>query len=385
MTPLKILRLTTGMEERGGIKTYARNMATALAGAGHEVHVLSCGRNVESRDERSDGVHIHVRPIRRYARRLARRTGFTRTVSYIELSSACWREARDLGVDFDVVDAPHYRAEGLFTTLFGPWPTVARIHTAVLAELPYHALLRRRDARLAGRLEGVALSRATAATCSTTKLLVDMRALGMHVRDDVHIVRHPVGLDGVLSPVEVTGRSILVVGRIQRRKAPEVLIQACARLAREFPDVEIVWVGRDGDRDAEQVRASAANLGTHWRFVGEVTDAELEALYRAARVVAVPSHQEGLSNAGLQAMAAARPVVCSDACGIAELLQESGGGTVVPVRDPASLANGLSTYLRSPEAAAEAGNAGRRFAERECSLENFARRMEVVYRQAIRG
>ena len=86
--------------------------------------------------------------------------------------------------------------------------------------------------------------------------------------------------------------------------------------------------------------------------------------------------------AGLEGLAAGRPVVCTTRTGTADLLAGSDAGAVVAPDDPAALAAALRPYLADPAAAGRAGAAARALVGRECSPAAVAGRREAVYREA---
>ena len=146
---------------------------------------------------------------------------------------------------------------------------------------------------------------------------------------------------------------VLTVGALERRKGHAVLLAAAARLAR--PDVRYVFCGAGGDADA--LAAAAAPLGGAVQLVGFRGD--VAALIAAADVVAMPSLQEGLGVAALEAMAAGKPVVASRVGGLAEAVVDEGTGLLVPPGDPAPLAAALDRLAREPALRTRLGEAGR--------------------------
>jgi glycosyltransferase involved in cell wall biosynthesis len=119
------------------------------------------------------------------------------------------------------------------------------------------------------------------------------------------------------------------------------------------------------------------------RFEAEVPRDDLARFYLGARVVAVPSRHENLPYAGLEALAFGRPVVCRSSSGLAELLRESGAGTVVEDEGPEALAAALRPYLEDPQRAAEASASARELVERHCAPDVIAAQRERVYEEAV--
>jgi glycosyltransferase involved in cell wall biosynthesis len=133
-----------------------------------------------------------------------------------------------------------------------------------------------------------------------------------------------------------TIRLIFVGTLAQLYKAPDVLIEAFARCVQQGLDVELVLLGDGKHRAQLEAKAAALGLGKRVRFLGRLPAGEAvrKELDRADCFV-LPSHQEGLPRAMLEAMARGLPCIGSTVGGIPELLSPE---EMVPPGDSASLA-----------------------------------------------
>jgi glycosyltransferase involved in cell wall biosynthesis len=116
-------------------------------------------------------------------------------------------------------------------------------------------------------------------------------------------------------------RLILVGGLSQLYKAPDVLLQAVERCIKSGVNLRLVVVG-DGRYRAELANyASTHGLAAHVDFVGQVAaGAAVFALLDQADLFVLPSRQEGLPRAMIEAMARGLPCLGSTVGGIPELL-----------------------------------------------------------------
>ncbi len=375
----------------GGFGAYVKSLAPALAGRGHEVHVLSCNRGQRPRDHRDGAVWIHERD--KVGLRLGvRRLLLGGPVAWDRLVSAisCRLEQTRLGVSFDVVEIADFGAEGLLLGRGRRRRVVAHLHGPLRLTHQHSGAEPDRDTRVADWLERRAIARADLVTAPSDLVGRRLREAGWLRRGPNRIIRNPIDVElwADVPPVPDARPLVLVVGRVERLKGPDVLVRAAAALAEQADDVEVVFIGRSSGERAglpyrDWVQKLAADLGAPCRFVDQVPRSQLRSWYAAARVVAVPSRYDTFPMTGLEALASGRPVVCSSSTGTAELVDGSGAGTVVPPGRPDLLSEALLPYVRDPELARVAGGRGRRLVRTTCSPERIAEERERCYFDAL--
>jgi D-inositol-3-phosphate glycosyltransferase len=148
---------------------------------------------------------------------------------------------------------------------------------------------------------------------------------------------------------------LLFVGRIQPLKAPEVLVKAAAELLGRHPDwagelVVAVIGGPSGSGLAHprglQELAEGLGVSAQVRFVPPVPRGQLADWYRAADLVAVPSHSESFGLVAVEAQACGTPVVAADVGGLPTAVGEAG--ILVDGHDPHVWSVALETLLLDP-------------------------------------
>ncbi|MEU5691441.1 D-inositol-3-phosphate glycosyltransferase [Actinosynnema sp. NPDC020468] len=157
------------------------------------------------------------------------------------------------------------------------------------------------------------------------------------------------------------------VGRIQPLKSPDMLIKAGAELLARDPGLrsrlEVLIVGGPsgtGMKTPEDLRRLAGELGVSdvVRFLPPQGGAELAGVYRAADVVAVPSHNESFGLVALEAQACGTPVVAAAVGGLPVAVRDGVSGALVDGHDPAAWAQALRAIALNPAYREElAGNA----------------------------
>lgn len=141
--------------------------------------------------------------------------------------------------------------------------------------------------------------------------------------------------------------TLTTVGTLaQLYKAPDVLIDAVAACVWDGLDLKLVLVGDGQYRTELEARAAALGLGERVCFRGQLPAGEaVRAQLDQADLFVLPSHQEGLPRAMIEAMARALPCIGSTVGGIPELLPPED---MVPPGDVAALARKIREVVTDP-------------------------------------
>ena len=140
---------------------------------------------------------------------------------------------------------------------------------------------------------------------------------------------------------------VLFLGRLSEKKSPELLLQAFAGLPQDSPSLSpvLAFAGPDDNGMVSRLSRLASNLGVDSRvkFCGPLFAADKWAAYRDADVFVLPSQNENFGNTAAEAVAAGTPVIVTENCGVAPLLQDLAA-LVVPYQKDA-LVHALSSIL----------------------------------------
>lgn len=172
---------------------------------------------------------------------------------------------------------------------------------------------------------------------------------------------------------------VVSVGTIKPVKGQDVLLRALAPLFAGEPRLRWVAAGALAPGSGEAFAAEVARRGLGQRVLlpGAVDD--VPGLLQAADLFVLPSRSEGMSNALLEAMAAARAIVATDVGGNAECLDGGAAGRLVPPGDDAALGRAIAALLPDPAARARLGALARARAAAEYSLDALLSRTEALY------
>ncbi|WP_144855405.1 D-inositol-3-phosphate glycosyltransferase [Marihabitans asiaticum] len=153
---------------------------------------------------------------------------------------------------------------------------------------------------------------------------------------------------------------LLFVGRIQPLKAPDVLLRAAAQMVQERPDlrerlVVAVLGGASGSGMAEPHSlddlADELGISDAVRFAPPVDRPALAQWFRAASLVAVPSHNESFGLVAVEAAASGAVVVAARRGGLPTAVGD--GGVLVDSHDPQEWARQMLDLLDSPATMAD--------------------------------
>lgn len=145
---------------------------------------------------------------------------------------------------------------------------------------------------------------------------------------------------------------ILAVGRLVEKKGFDLLVNACALLARRGLDFRCEIVGKGDQHDALAAQIAALNLAERVKLVGPRPQDEVRAAYQRAAVFALPcrigrdGNRDGLPTVLLEALACGLPVVTTPVTGNPEIVSDGVNGRLVPENDPVALADALADVLQ---------------------------------------
>jgi GalNAc-alpha-(1->4)-GalNAc-alpha-(1->3)-diNAcBac-PP-undecaprenol alpha-1,4-N-acetyl-D-galactosaminyltransferase len=160
----------------------------------------------------------------------------------------------------------------------------------------------------------------------------------------VRVIPNAVQATFTSTPVIQARKVVLAVGRLDRQKGHDVLLNAWAALGAATDGWILRVVGDGIERQNYHQFIEKLDLNGKVELPGFIQDVAVE--YQEASVVVLPSRVEGFPNALLEAMAAGKPVVVSnlpDAC--REVIQHEVNGLLYDGNSPAALADALRRLL----------------------------------------
>ena len=353
-----------GSGDAGGLNVYVVELARRLAHRGVEVEVFTraTSSDLDPCVELAPGVlvrHVEAGPYQGLGKDElpAQLCAFT--------AGVLAEEARHAAGYYDLVHS-HYWLSGQVGWVAAERWGVPHVHTAHTLAKVKNTWLADGDSpeprvRVVGEQQVVDASdrllAATALEADQLRELYGARA------DQVAIVAPGVDLDMFRPGSQADARAAFGIdadatvlafcGRVQRLKAPDVLLRAAALLAEDGDLrtrlVVLVAGGASGDpTSVSALEKLAAGLGIADRvcFLPAVPRADLALVYRAADILAVPSYNESFGLVALEAQACGTPVVATDVGGLRTAVRDGVGGLLVDGHDPQAWAQALRESVR---------------------------------------
>jgi glycosyltransferase involved in cell wall biosynthesis len=356
----------------------------AAGGTEADVHDLRAASPTRTPARRFfDGLMYRIAPASAWSRQVcraviaeARRAALERGIQLIEMEEAFgWPRLVKPKIPIPVV-----------VRLHGPWFVMGPLRGAHA-----DAAFRRRV-----RHEGEAIRLADGVSAPSQEILERTRAYYGLPLEGAEAIPPPTPIVPASECWRLAGcdpQTILFVGRFDRHKGGDVLIDAFARVALSFPKSRLRFVGPDlGLIDDDQRRWTIteylrarlpADVLPRVEWMDQQPNSSLPALRRSALVTVIASRYETFGLTVTEAMAQGCPLVASSVGGIPEIVIDGVNGLLCRPGDPADLAAKLSQLLQDPARAEWLGCRARHDCEARFGPVALAGWMEAFYRRVI--
>ncbi|MDR3702061.1 MAG: glycosyltransferase family 4 protein [Candidatus Sulfopaludibacter sp.] len=351
-----------------GIVTYVDQMVASLRRMGHQPCILGA-----SGSGQWPGVYFLGREPRLPLSRLLDPLAFRVNPFYAirrrngeDLRQAAARAIAECGVELLEMEETFGLLQLIRPRL--PIPVVVRLHgpyfaNAEASEVNFGAAYRRRV-----RQEGVTISLADAISAPSAEILERTRARYGLPLDGASVIPAPAPIVSAQDRWRLDGcdRSrILFLGRFDRHKGGDVVVDCFCALARNFPKLRLWFTGREAeflDDDgrswslAEYLSRRAPEVAGRVDWLDRQPNSALAAIRRQAFLTIVASRYETFGLVALEAMAHGCPLVATRAGGIAETVTDGVNGMLCRPGDPLDMASQISRLLADPLLAAKLGH-----------------------------
>jgi glycosyltransferase involved in cell wall biosynthesis len=175
---------------------------------------------------------------------------------------------------------------------------------------------------------------------------------------------------------------ILFVGSLIERKGLRYLLDAWSRIAPAFSQMQLILIGEGPQRNELELLARSLGITRQVQFLGSKTPAQVAEWMRRTRLFVLPSIEEGLGVVLLEALASGTPCIGSMVGGIPDVITPEVG-TLVPPREPDTLANAIQHMLSNQERWEQFSAQARRRAVEYYSWDVIGKRLMSVYQSVL--
>ncbi len=178
-----------------------------------------------------------------------------------------------------------------------------------------------------------------------------------------------------------TAQVIGSVGWLTDVKGHRFLVDALALLKNEYHDLHLVIIGTGNQHDALLRRAEQAGISHAVHLLGHRED--IDACLAGFDCFVLPSLNEGMGRALIEAMAAGLPVIASRVGGIPALVEDGKNGLLVPAGDSSALADAIRKVIDDATWAVELGTRASKTIDTSYGATAMVRSIESTYRKAL--
>jgi len=389
----------------GGIATYMYQVAKMLVQRNHHVEVFTCSPD-RTGTYLEEGVTVHR--IRAEEDRNNRRNFAARIANAFAI--------RHIQVDFDVLEGAEAGAHAREISKFAPEiPLVIKLHTPtfICSQLGYvklplelksriilGAVRRGRKPELPDkpqynaendieRLHTLEADEITTPSIAMGEKLVDIWQLPKDKL--VHIPNPYIPSEDLLKiPIDTKTNVISFIGRLEMRKGITELTEAIPLIIKKYPEAKFRFIGESCRPSPnfrldmqEYIKKRLKRYIKSLEFTGYIPLNRIPEMLLNTDICVFPSRWENFPNVCLEAMAAGRGVVGSNAGGMADMLSASAGLLVPPYNSP-QIAEAMLKLLKEPNLRMSLGAAARDRVLSEYNLEKIGSLQEASYIRAIK-
>lgn len=380
----------------GGIARFTHDLARGVARLGHQVHVITKGKDHNTVDF-EDGVWVHrilpgdhdLKDVPEHLPTYRKNLNYAFSVYDEVLRINGCRKV-------DVIEAPIWDAEGLRCMEDERFSTVISLETTVkIAAESYSDWDKSPDIQRLMEIEENIFRNAEAFHAISRGIIRTIEdKYGLKFPED-RIGLVPLGVkDESLNYTKKRtddSTTVLFVGRLEKRKGIDVLLECVPYVCEKFPEVRFVIAGDNSIpnergktfKDEFIENNSGKDFLGRVEFAGRISDEELYQLYADTDIFAAPSRYESFGLIFLEAMAFGKPVIGCDAGGMVEIIRKDENGLLAKPGDAETLKGALLELISDKGKRERFGKRSREIFEASFTDERMSASMVEFYKKVI--
>lgn len=186
-------------------------------------------------------------------------------------------------------------------------------------------------------------------------------------------------------PRERSRVRVVLAARLLYSKGVADFVEAARMLQTRGVDATAILVGEPDKDNPESIPPAVLQ---QWYAEGLIECAgrqtDMPAVYADADIACLPTfYAEGVPKSLIEAAACGLPIVTTDWPGCRDVVADGVNGILVPIKNPAAVADALEKLARDPVLRGEMGRKGRARVERDFALETITRQTLELYRELL--
>lgn len=178
--------------------------------------------------------------------------------------------------------------------------------------------------------------------------------------------------------------NLLFVGRLEKIKGVEFLVQAISFIIKVFPQTTLTIVGEGRNKTGLFKLVKQLELEKHIQFRDWVEHKDIDIYYEKASIVVLPSvGPENFPTVCNEAMSAGRPVIGTNVGGIPEIIDDGVNGFLVEPKNPKQIAEKVIKLFSEESLLKELGRNARKKSE-ELSPEKYVDKLGKIYEELVK-
>lgn len=368
---------------KSGLGTYAHNMVSGLSELGHEVHVIARTGNNDTIHMKKN-VYIHGTKQKRIrgSWRFEKYLPIDRILCSISLAKKIQEIVQKYYID--IVEIPNTYGQGYwYARSRRKIPIVTRMHTAYFLALDANNKRYNLADRIACFMEKKAIVKSDGRTCSTLNHMQNMANICKINKERIAFI--PLGVsknknNEDSAQYKSKGFKILFVGKLEKNKGIEDLLNIAPKLIDNFSDIYIYLVGADWQNTYYDwfIKKIGKKYLSNVIFLGLLEDNEMYKHYETCDIFVGPSHYESFGLVYLEAMLYKKPVVACNVGGVPDIVQNGETGFLIDAGNLEALFDRITCLYENKNMRVDMGMAGYAKAK-EYSIEKMITQTERYF------
>lgn len=224
------------------------------------------------------------------------------------------------------------------------------------------------------------------AVVSNSKGLKDL-ALKSKPSQKIIIIYNGTDIENFKPDEKVKNKEKLIITlggtRVTRRKGINYLIEAIYKLSKIYSNIFVTIIGEGSEKKILENLAKKLKIEDRISFLGRIDYGKIPRYYQEASIFILPSLNEGMSNAMLEALSSGLPILATDTGGAKELIESGKNGFIIKKKDSSDIANKIEILINNTDLRQKMGENSRKKAEK-MSWKNVASEYYNLYDKIIK-